>query len=397
MKIGHLISNYFPKVGGAQICVHNVAMKCAERGHESVIMTTAAGRDPEGILGYNIIRLSPLYNRLLSRNLPLVRHMFKRTLSAIQERYGFDLWQVTFGFPLGTSAIDFFKKNNIPCVLRCTGEDLQMAPDIKYGYRLNKNTDGAIKSGYKKFDGLIALGESMKKDYVSLGIPEDIISLIPNGVDCSRFEAASRSLNIKRELRIDDSCRVLLTVGRNHPKKGFALIPQIIKRILKRHRNFRWLVIGKESHKIKELARKQGVAEYVVASELNPEIGSGGSLQAPSDRLVQYYKSADAFVFPTLIETFGKVVIEAMAAGLPVVTTDAAGVTDIIQDGVNGIKVKIGDAEAMADAVIRVLDDEALGRRLGAKAAADSKSYDWPRITDMYIALYEKLIRQKRR
>jgi len=99
-------------------------------------------------------------------------------------------------------------------------------------------------------------------------------------------------------------------------------------------------------------------------------------------------------VFPTLMEFFAKVVIEAMAAGLPVVTTDAPGVDSIIRHEENGLKAKAGSAEELSKAVLRVLDDDALADRLKANALRDVRRYDWKRVIGDYLNLYHSLLRK---
>jgi glycosyltransferase involved in cell wall biosynthesis len=391
MKIAYLISNYLPKVGGAEIFVHNLARGIIANGHESVVITPSRGGTNDKIFKYEIVRLNPLLNRLLFINFSLGKKYLEKILCRLQKKYKFDIWQVTIGYPLGTASVDFFNRNRIPCVLRCAGEDIQMLPELGYGYRLNRKIDKRARENYKKFTALITAGDGTKKEYLSLGAPEDKRFIIPNGVYCKKFEANVDRDKIRNELGIGDGQKLIITVGRNHPKKGFKDIPQIIKRLLEKGLKFKWLLVGKDCGKIKILADKEGVGEYLIVRETKSGFSDEKGPEIPKDELIQYYKASDIFAFPTLIELFANVLIEAMAAGLPVVTTDAPGADDIIRNNENGLKAGTGDIENLSESILRLFSDEALAKRLSENALRDAKRYNWDRVTERYLELYRKI------
>lgn len=393
MKIGYLISNYLPKIGGAEACIHNLAGGVIKNGHEAVVMTPRRGMG-DAAFKYKVVRLNPLLNRLFFSNFSLGRLCLRYLLGRLQRKYRFDLWQITIGYPLGAASVDFFNENGIPCILRCSGEDVQVDPEIKYGYRLNENIDRIIRENYRKFTAMVANSESMKKEYLLLGISEDKITVIPNGVDCARFvpQPDFNREDIRKELGVKSHQKLILTVGRNHPKKGFKRIPRIIKRLAESGLDFKWLLVGKNSLEIKVLAEKEGVGAYMIAhEELGPGISLGGELEVPQDKLIHYYQASDIFVFPTLLETFGIVLLDAMAAGLAIVTTNAPGVNEMIEHGVNGLKSGIKDYENMADLIMKVFSDKELQKRLGRNALSTAKGYDWSAVVNRYIELYKKI------
>lgn len=396
MKIGYLISNYLPKVGGAEVFVHNLASSITAVGHEAVVITPARGGTNDKIYSYKILRLNPLLNRFLFVNFSLGSIYLEKILYRLQEKYNFDIWHVIIGYPLGTASAGFFKKNNIPCILRCSGEDIQTLPELGYGYRLKKGVDTIVRENYKKFTAVVTASDGTKRDFLSLGIPEDKVYVIPNGVDCSKFEINVHRDRIRNELGVNDEQKLIITVGRNHPKKGFKYIPQIIKRLAEKGIDFKWLLVGRENRAIKEMADKEGIGEYLIIRDVKPEFSKKGEPEIPSSKLIQYYKASDIFVFPSLIELFAKVLIEAMAAGLAIVTTDAPGVNDIIQDKENGLKCRAGDIECFSESILKLISDEELARRLGKNALKDAKSYDWQRVTEMYLELYKKAINSSR-
>ena len=88
--------------------------------------------------------------------------------------------------------------------------------------------------------------------------------------------------------------------------------------------------------------------------------------------------------------------VEAMAAGLPIVTTDAPGVRDVIDEGVNGLKSQVKDVDAMAELIMKVSGDRLLAEKLSANSIRDARDhYDWKTVTGKYLALYGETIRKK--
>lgn len=390
MKIAHLISTYLPVIGGAQICIHNIAQRQAE-GHQVVVIVPRQLKNiPTGNYQKEGLAAGTLF--LLTAWYPLGRWYLIRQIQALQQKYNFDLWQVTIGYPVGVAVVDYFKKNKIPCVLRCSGEDIQIQKDVGYGVRLNKKADALVRANYKKFDGVVSISEAMTGEYIHAGVAKEKVVKIPNGVDASRFQAVRQEA--KKEIPgIDKGQKIILTVGRNHPKKGFHLIPEIIEQLLKVRQDFTWLMVGDGNEEIKRQAEQKG-PEVSGRIRVIPNAGlRSKGFEFPSRELIEIYCGADIFAFPTLIETFGIVVIEAMAAGLPVVTTTAPGVDELVENGVTGLKSLAGDVPHMAENIDLLLRDRDLYQRMANRAIQQSSSYDWDHIAESYLTFYQKVIR----
>ena len=394
MKIAHLIPQFYPYFGGAEVCIHNVCESLVRAGHEPVVITTTPPPEVEAPFKYEIVHLSKRTGGLF-RRFPLLGKMYLvNRLASLQKKYKFDLWQVTMGYPAGMYSVDFFRKRKIPCILRCCGDDIQKYPEINYGYRLDPAIDALAIEKYPKFNGLVALTPSVKKEYLELGIDENRIRIIPNGVNVARF-AESRTESVKKkvfsELGIGDSEKLILTVGRYHPKKGYELIPAIAAKLKEKGIKFKWVIAGKAAGLINEKfpdAASLGIVTLEKFAGLQADFFS-----LPSQGLVDLYCAADIFVLPTLIETFGMVLVEAMAAGLPIVTTEAPGVTDVINHGVNGLKMPVGDTDSMADAIAGMFHDRDTASRLSATALKEAETkYDWKNVTSRYLEFYEDVL-----
>lgn len=390
MKIAHLISQFYPHLGGAEICVHNICSTLAKKGHQAVVVTTVPPTDPPPKVDYEILHLSSKTNGLFRRSPFLASMYLKYSVGRIQKTYGFDLWQVTMGYPLGAYSVDFFRKKNLPCLLRCCGEDIQKMPEIVYGYRLDSKIDAITTEKYRLFDGHVALTKSVLEEYRSIGVAEEKVRIIPNGVDTKRFASVPKHPYFQEKFGLPSETKVLLTVGRHHPKKGYDRIPVMAKKLKEKGLKFIWVIVGRNHQGFDQRfpeARELGI--YTL--ENKPEPGED-AFSLPSASLVEMYRSADIFAFPTLLETFGMVLVEAMAAGLPIVTTDAAGVRDVIEHEQNGIKTPVEDIDLFTDYLARLLTDEIYYEQYRRKSLAAAKRYDWDQITREYMDFYQQLI-----
>ena len=154
----------------------------------------------------------------------------------------------------------------------------------------------------------------------------------------------------------------LLAVGRLIPRKGFDRLLRGVARARARRASVVLTILGSgpEEGALRALANSLGLEGEVTFAGFVDQAG-----------LPAHYSAADAFAFPTLEDPFGFVLLEAMAAGLPVVTSPFAGATaDLVDDGDNGLVADPGDVEATADALVRLAGDAELRARLGRAARA---------------------------
>lgn len=393
MRIAHLISNFpLPFVGGAEACVHNLASEQTMKGHEVKVIAPVEGDLPP--LSYEVLPLRPKSVHLSM--LPLInRPYFVEQLRYYQKRYKFDIWQVTIGYPFGVVSVDFFKESGTPCVLRCSGRDIQIDQEIGYGARLKKWPDFLIKRNYPKFDGFISIVKSITDDYIDMGIPKKRIHFIPNGVNKKVFDIKKERGDIRKNLGFGADKNIILTVGRNDRKKGFSYIPDIIEALSKMRRDFVWLLIGNKNDRIKKEAERRGLKGFLITDEIRAKAADDGRLHFPDRRLAEIYKASDIFAFPTLIEGCSTVVTEAMASGLPVVSTDAQGVRDMVRDGHTGLLSKRGDPQGMADNIERLLNDRGLYESIRKNVLSETVNLDWPIVADKYLTAYKDIIEKR--
>jgi glycosyltransferase involved in cell wall biosynthesis len=219
--------------------------------------------------------------------------------------------------------------------------------------------------------------------FIELGFPQDRVFAAPHASDLRAYHAVAR----QREYgpRPDGSFRVL-ACGRLMGRKGYDRLLEAIALACRSRPGMRVAFVGSGPDDARLRAR---AAELAIDAEFRGFIDQHA--------LPSAYADADAFVFPTLNDTFGFVLLEAMAAGLPVIASPYAGATvDLLRDGENGLVRDPFDVPAWAHALECLADDAALRERLGTAAKASVVDRTPARTADGYAAAVQAVLRRAR-
>ena len=396
MKIAILTASFLPKVGGAQVFAYNAARQLASSGNDVHVYVPAENFAALGPQFRDMTRPLPRKFYGLVRRIPLLGlYWAQRYLRRRQAVEDYDVWLVIVTFPSGYVATCL--KGKVPIVLRASGEDIQKSADLNYGLRLDPSEEARISRTIQTYDKLAALTESVRDDFLELGASDESIEIIPNGVDLDWFSTDRDRSEIRDELGWPDDRAVILTTGRNHRKKGYDLIPAITDKLRERGLVFRWYVVGTGADRIDDEVRSRGLTEFITTYE---EIGvarsPGREWHFPDRELVEMYQAADIYAFPSLMETFGMVQLEAMAAGAALISTDAPGCRHVVIHEQNGLQAHAGDVDSFAHQLARLLEDPELRKNLSAKAKTWVQDYSWANVASQYEDLFAALIEDHR-
>lgn len=237
----------------------------------------------------------------------------------------------------------------------------------------------------RRGDRVIGVGESVRRALIdNEGIPPGRVGVIHNGVDVAAFEdAAAHRADVRRELHIGDEDLVVAQVARLDHLKDHATAIRTIARVARRRGDVRLLLVG-------EGPEQEMIEAEVFAHRLDDNVRLLG-LRGDVPRLLG---AADLFLLTSISEGIPVTLIEAMAAGLPVVATKVGGVAEIVERESSGLLASPGDDEALAEAVLRLAEDrsrrEAMGRQ-GRRRACDLFSQE--RMHQGYRDCYEEMLR----
>jgi glycogen synthase len=214
-------------------------------------------------------------------------------------------------------------------------------------------------------------------------VEEERVTVIPNGVDPADLppvhEAEMRAL---RARFASPNEKLVLLIGRLVYEKGFQIALEAMPRVVRSLENVRFLVAGSGTHE-REL-RDQATALRL--DDHGTFLGWIGD-----DVLHALYRIADLTVVPSIYEPFGLVALEAMASGCPCLVADTGGLREVVPHDEVGLRFRSRDPASLAEVAIRILSDEALGRRLVSEAYEHVRSFDWAGVAEQTLAVYDEL------
>lgn len=237
------------------------------------------------------------------------------------------------------------------------------------------------KFNLKKAKRIIAVSDSIKNELMkNYSVPEEKITVIHNGVNLSEFSLGNKKnirLEIRKKYNIGKNEILLLFVGNPFSRKGL----EYLLRALPFVKNVKLLIIGRydDITPYLKLSDSLGVRERVLYMDF-------------VDKISDFFASSDIFVFPTLYEPFGLVVIEAMASGLPVVVSKCAGAAELIEDGNGGILLdNPKNPEEIAEKVNMLIKNKRLRSKISKQARKVVEEYAWDKVAEKWLEVFEEI------
>jgi glycosyltransferase involved in cell wall biosynthesis len=217
-------------------------------------------------------------------------------------------------------------------------------------------------------------------------IPAHKIQVIHNGVDIKKFQPAvdKRKVKVSMGLNPDDSA--IVSVGRLYARKGLFTLIESMPDIIKKFPKAKFIISGKgqsdEMHKLNAHAERLGVRGNIVFTGYTPD-----------RELPKLYQAADVFAFSTFYEHHPFAVLEALATGLPVVTTTVGGIPETIDSGKNGYLVEPFNPRQFSEKILRLLENPAEAQEMGKKARQTvEKQLDWRIVVKEAMKVYDKAL-----
>jgi glycosyltransferase involved in cell wall biosynthesis len=255
---------------------------------------------------------------------------------------------------------------------------------LRIYYRLLTVLEGKIYSD--KRITLVAVSRKTSDELRRIFRRHDPIEVIYHGVDGAKFSPARRDelrRNARMALRLQDDAFTILLIGNDWRNKGLPCLLDAVAKL--RNPSIQVLVVGEDS--------PRSYNELIEALGLKTQV----SFLAPRDDVEFYYAAADIYAGPSLEDTFSLPPAEAMACGLPAITTRAAGVSEIIHHGVDGVILEDpSDSTILSDWIARLKSDPGLRGQIGKAAAPTAAQYTWDRNALQLQGLIEKLLAIKK-
>ncbi len=352
-----------------------LAKKLAARGHRVSFLSTPESKTADTLLGSSV-DVVPLRRKgyVDPAGVLKIRSWLRtRSVDVLHCHSAKDLWVLVPAL-CGHST-------NVPLVL------------TKHIGTLKPKKDGLHRMLYHRVDFVIAVSEVIRRNVLRTHpIAENKVGVIPNGVDLTGFDPARRNRRmIRGAFGIPENATVIGTAGRLSWWKGYREFIRTAESLVRTRPDVWFLAVGGAT--FGEEAEAEAVLRFARSLDLRNRLVFTGFRNDMAD----LYSAMDLFVYPAYAEAFGLVLIEAMAAGLPVVSTDCDGVPEIVQDGVTGILVPARDARPLIRAVDGLLAHPHRMRAFGraGRKHAENK-YDFEMVVSQIERLYERLMADRK-
>jgi glycosyltransferase involved in cell wall biosynthesis len=290
--------------------------------------------------------------------------MFLGSARQVMKKNGageFDVIDAHYVYPDGFAAVLLGRLLDKPVVVSARGSDINVFPKFRTIRPL-------IRYVLKHADAVIAVSQGLKDRMLELGCPDGKVSVIANGVDCTKFQPRPQ-LQVRNELGLPHDRKIILSVGKLTSNKGFHILMEAVARLGARRPDVMLVIIG-------EGPDRAGLERRIRDLGLRETIRMAGA--RPHEALCSWYSAADVFCLASATEGWPNVVMEAMACGVPVVCTPVAA--PIIGSARIGI-VTSREPQALEQAL-----DQALSRKWNRdEIAGHVRSSGWDRVGESVL------------
>jgi len=387
MRIAFFTNCYKPLVNGVVTSIVSLKEAYERKGHETYVFAPQV----DGYIDQekNVFRYRSV-NLTKKVKYPIAIPLSFRAKKVISE-FNPDIIHIHHPFVLSSPAIMYGKKLGIPKILTLHTQY------ERYAYYIapipEKLTQEAIKRiifnlAYK-IDCITTPSGSMKELIKSYGI-KNRIEVIPNAIDLDPFRQKDelKCSEIRKRYNLKEDDKIILYVGRVAQEKSIDKIIEALA-ITKRKgiSNVRLLIVGggPAIEELKNLVRSLQIEEQVIFTG-----------EVKNEEIRHYYKIAYLFTIASTTETFGIVIIEALASGIPVLAVKAPGAVDILTDGLDGLLVdNDNDIEKFASALDKIIREPELRERLSQGALKTSERYSIDIVSERMLNLYREVMEIK--
>jgi len=255
----------------------------------------------------------------------------------IKKEFQFTIIDAHFAYPDGFAATKLGKWLSVPVTITMRGTEVR--------HIRTNNLKAYLKKAFSDAKKVFSVSGSLKQEALSLAIPKDKITVIGNGVDTKKFYRID-SEQIRKDLLLNINDKVMVTVGGLVERKGFHRIIELIPHLLKKHPSLHYLIVGGASAEGDWTGKLKSMVKEL---HLEKQVTFLGIM--PPEKIKNILSAADIFVLSTRNEGWANVFLEAMACGLPVITTDVGGNAEVVKHKDLGVIVPFGESNQLQEAI----------------------------------------------
>lgn len=357
MRVAILLHSFFPKwIGGTEVATYNLADNLVKRGHEVHIITTHDDNLP-----YSSMEKGFYIHRIAWPKIRIIGYLsfWTKIYLQIQKIYPDIIHCQSLDVCIPAEIAK--KTMNIPYVVWGQGSDI---------YLPGRFLQLASKPIIQNADAVLALTEDMKQKMQRMCDRE--IFIVPNGVDLEMFEISSGGQK-------SGNSKTIIFVGRLHPVKGVQYLIEAMTIVHQEMPEIELVIVGDgvERARLEELAKRLNQDSYIQFTG-----------RIPQGSIPRFMHQADIFALSSLSEGLPVVLLEAMAAGLPIIATNVGGIPDIVKEGVNGYLVNVKNPNEIADKILFLLQNYGVWEEISVNNREKAKLFAWDKVTETVEKIY---------
>ena len=362
MKILQAVSLFYPALafGGPARVSYSISKELAKRGHEITVFTTDAYdretrlKVESSYVTIDSLRIEYFKNMIYDPriNLFIAPELVRVAKREIRQ---FDVVHLhDYRSFLCLITTYYAKKCGVPYVLQAHGQlprimakrRLKWIYDVLFGYRLLRDASKVI-----------ALNRVEAQQYRDIGVPEEKIEVIPNGIDLSEYADLPPKGDFKKKSNIDEDEKIVLYLGRIHKIKGIDILTKAFADVIEKLDNVKLAIVGPDDGYLSRLEA------LIRALKIEDKVLISGPLYC-RDKL-EAYVDANVYVLPSRYEVWGMTVLEAYACSKPVIASRTGGLNNLVLDGTTGLLVEAGNATHLANSVCYLLNNDDRAEKMG--------------------------------
>ncbi|MEL6628829.1 MAG: N-acetyl-alpha-D-glucosaminyl L-malate synthase BshA [Bacteroidota bacterium] len=365
----------YPTYGGSGVVATELGKALASRGHKIHFITYSRP------IRLDLFSENIFYHEVRTKDYPLFEFVpyesaLASTMVDVARYHNLDLFHVHYAIP--HASVAYLAKQilkdydlHVPVVTTLHGTDITLVGK-------NQSYEPVVSFSIDQSDGVTAVSEFLKKaTYSNFPVKADI-QVIYNFLDFTRFHRQNKE-HFRKMITPNDE-KVLIHTSNFRKVKRVLDVMKIFAQV-REHIPARLLMVGDgpDRHKAEEYCRENGFCEHV-------------SFLGGQNSVEEIYSIGDLFLLPSDSESFGLAALEAMACEVPVISSNAGGLPELVINGETGFTSPVGDVDKMAQDALYILSDDARWTEFSQRAYAHAQTFSIDKVVPQYESYYQQVV-----
>ncbi|MCG3188030.1 MAG: GDP-mannose-dependent alpha-mannosyltransferase [Rhodocyclaceae bacterium] len=374
LRVAVVTETYPPEINGVAMTAGRFVVGLQDRGHHVQLIRPRQRRDETG-------QFASGFSEVLAQGLPIPKYPhlrmglpFKQALLRLWSQRRPDVVQLVTEGPLGYSALAAARQLKLPVVSDFHTLFQEYSRHYGIGW-LQRPIAAYLRKFHNATHATLVPTPTLQAHLAERGYRN--VRLVARGIDLERFHPDRRSNALRQSWGLGEQDLAVVFVSRIAPEKNLELLVRAFGALAEQALRARLVLVG-DGPALRSMKTQH--PEHVYAG-----MRTGLDLAA-------HYASGDLFLFPSITETYGNVVPEALASGLPVVAYDYAAPAQLVRPGENGFLARVGDARGLIGMAVRAVTDRARLQAMRSAARASVLHLGWERVIDQLLAVFNEVI-----